>query len=176
QHVPPLFAESHGACFGPAGALCLRASDAGGRGAIMQGLLSRRELLDVVQRARLFPDSKSFVDMPLRVDPEEALEAFQHVNKSDHQALKAFVEQNFEEAGGELTPCTPDDFPEQLPALAKISQQGLKRWAAALHHLWKDLCRKQKPSVAEKPWRFSALPQKRQMVVPGGRFRETYYW
>eukprot|EP00437_Effrenium_voratum_P055369 CAMPEP_0181535280 /NCGR_PEP_ID=MMETSP1110-20121109/74175_1 /TAXON_ID=174948 /ORGANISM="Symbiodinium sp., Strain CCMP421" /LENGTH=488 /DNA_ID=CAMNT_0023666657 /DNA_START=51 /DNA_END=1518 /DNA_ORIENTATION=- len=134
------------------------------------------ELLDVVQRARLFPDSKSFVDMPLRVDPEEALEAFQHVNKSDHQALKAFVEQNFEEAGGELTPCTPDDFPEQLPALAKISQQGLKRWAAALHHLWKDLCRKQKPSVAEKPWRFSALPQKRQMVVPGGRFRETYYW
>lgn len=39
-----------------------------------------------------------------------------------------------------------------------------------------DLCRKQRSAVASQPQRYSALPQRHALVIPGGRFRETYYW
>eukprot|EP00435_Cladocopium_sp_Y103_P010667 s1449_g2.t1 len=56
------------------------------------------DLLDAVQRQRIFADGKTFVDRPLRADPEDVLKAFQSVNRSDAKALKDFVELHFEAA------------------------------------------------------------------------------
>lgn len=45
-----------------------------------------------------------------------------------------------------------------------------------LSFVHQDLCRKQRSAVASQPQRYSALPQRHALVIPGGRFRETYYW
>jgi len=134
------------------------------------------DLLDAVQRHQIFDDGKTFVDRPLRVDPEEVLEAFQQINQSDVQALKKFVEEYFEVEGHELDAFSPTDFPSEPPILPLIQHEALRNWTMALHHLWKDLCRKQRSAVASQPQRYSALPQRHALVIPGGRFRETYYW
>ena len=47
---------------------------------------------------------------------------------------------------------------------------------ACLSFVHQDLCRKQRSAVASQPQRYSALPQRHALVIPGGRFRETYYW
>ncbi|OLQ08415.1 Trehalase [Symbiodinium microadriaticum] len=135
------------------------------------------ELLDTIQRARLFEDSKTFVDRPLRVEPEEVLEAFRRLpDKQNAEALRNFVETHFEAEGQELEPFVPADHQPNPPQLARLPDEALRQWAMALHQIWKDLCRKQRPAVAAAAQRHSALPQRFASVVPGGRFRETYYW
>lgn len=134
-------------------------------------------LLHAVQQARLFGDSKTFVDMPLLSDPEEVLAAFEALpDKGDADALRAFVALHFAEAGKELVPQCPADYVEQPPRLARIQDSERRAWALALNVMWSELCRVQSPDVAAAPQRYSALPRRFPMMVPGGRFRETYYW
>eukprot|EP00435_Cladocopium_sp_Y103_P011733 s2273_g3.t1 len=53
-----------------------------------------------VQRARLFPDSKQFVDMPLKNDPEAVLAEFEKLeDKTDKATLMDFVSTHFAEVG-----------------------------------------------------------------------------
>lgn len=137
------------------------------------------ELLDAVQRARIFSDSKHFVDMPLRTEPEEALAAFAALpteSRSDPSALRAFVYAYFEEPGTELVPYQPDEFPGEPPLLGVVADEKLREFLRALHELWPTLVRVIAPRVLEAPQRFSALPRRSPVVLPGGRFRETYYW
>ena len=59
-------------------------------------------LLDAVQRARLFDDSKTFVDMPLKpgVSPEAALGAFAALpDGAGRDALEKFVAAHFDAPG-----------------------------------------------------------------------------
>jgi len=46
----------------------------------------------------------------------------------------------------------------------------------ALNKFWKELVRKVPDDVFDAPQRFSILRKKHPFVVPGGRFRESYYW
>ena len=41
-------------------------------------MYSSGELLSAVQLSGLFEDSKEFVDMPMKVDPEQILEVIKH--------------------------------------------------------------------------------------------------
>lgn len=139
----------------------------------------RGPILDAVQRGKLFEDSKEFVDMPLKKDPEEVLAAFHQLGdpgERDPGALRAFVSEYFGEAGEELVPWTPPDFVDEPPKLSAIKDAAEREWAFGLNRLWKTLGRMQKPEVAAAPQRYSALPRRFGMVIPGGRFRETYYW
>mmetsp|Transcript_8383 Transcript_8383/g.21410 ORF Transcript_8383/g.21410 Transcript_8383/m.21410 type:complete len:566 (+) Transcript_8383:63-1760(+) len=139
----------------------------------------RGDLLDAVQRARLFSDSKHFVDMPMRAEPEAILAAFEAMpleHRGDSSRLRAFVQEYFDEPGAELVPYTPDDCPVEPPLKAQVADPALHPFLEALHGLWPTLCRKVAPKVAEAPQRHSALPRRAPVVLPGGRFRETYYW
>lgn len=49
-------------------------------------------------------------------------------------------------------------------------------FALKLNVIWKELCREVKPEVKDSPERFSLLHVPYPFVVPGGRFREFYYW
>lgn len=51
-----------------------------------------------------------------------------------------------------------------------------REWAKGIHNLWPLLVRKVVEDVAMQPERHSLLPRKYPVVVPGGRFRESYYW
>ena len=47
------------------------------------------EILSTIQMAKLFNDSKTFVDMPMKFDPEEVYVNFNNIiNKSDIQQLE----------------------------------------------------------------------------------------
>eukprot|EP00929_Paragymnodinium_shiwhaense_P042949 TRINITY_DN22147_c0_g1_i1.p1 TRINITY_DN22147_c0_g1~~TRINITY_DN22147_c0_g1_i1.p1 ORF type:complete len:701 (+),score=90.74 TRINITY_DN22147_c0_g1_i1:74-2104(+) len=136
-------------------------------------------ILDAVQRARVFPDSKTFVDMPLRDEPEKVLEAFHKLSEADRQdaeKLRAFVDSWFLEAGSDSEPWLPPDYCPEPPQLMAIASGDMREWALEINHLWSILGKKQIADVTDNPQRYSMIPRTYPMVVPGGRFRETYYW
>ena len=51
-----------------------------------------------------------------------------------------------------------------------------REWAHSIHHLWALLVRQAVADVEVHPQRHSLLPRQHPIVVPGGRFRESYYW
>eukprot|EP00611_Tribonema_gayanum_P022972 TRINITY_DN4729_c0_g1_i2.p1 TRINITY_DN4729_c0_g1~~TRINITY_DN4729_c0_g1_i2.p1 ORF type:complete len:589 (-),score=111.45 TRINITY_DN4729_c0_g1_i2:110-1876(-) len=136
-------------------------------------------LLHAVQAMGVFKDSKTFVDMPAKADPEHILKAFSQLAEDDKtsvQALTAFVATHFDDVGADLLPHSPADFVVDLPFITTIRQPDMARWAAALHALWPGLTRQVSPDVKANPQRHSLLHRANAVVVPGGRFRESYYW
>jgi len=134
-------------------------------------------LLGAVQQAGLYPDSKTFVDRPLLSDPEDVLDAFQKLRQpADTSTLRNFVDTHFGKEGSELRDWVPPDWVEAPGSLASLGNETKRTWALELNHLWKTLAREQDPDVLRNPQRYSLLPRRHGFVVPGGRFRETYYW
>lgn len=113
-------------------------------------------VFDAVQRARIFPDSKSFADAVPRSAPDAILAAFDREGLRTDAALKRFVLAHFR---------LPRDNP---PVLVK---PGL---AIGRHidSLWPVLTR----MTAKTGPHSSLLTLPYPYVVPGGRFREVYYW
>lgn len=74
------------------------------------------DLLEAVQLAALFDDSKEFVDRPLKDDPDVILDAFQQMNGSfmDSQSLREFVYNWTDAVEGELLAWQPTDWIETL--------------------------------------------------------------
>lgn len=117
------------------------------------------ELFTEVQRSRIFPDGKIFVDAIPRRDPAEILKDFRAAKKNPaiKFSLAKFVEENF-----------------QLPATAAAIPNATATVDINTHlkSLWKQLERQ--PDAPVKGASLLALPN--PYLVPGGRFREIYYW
>ncbi|XP_067826810.1 trehalase [Heptranchias perlo] len=132
--------------------------------------------------AKLFNDNKHFVDMKLKINPDVVLEAFRNLTTASpavdltKEQLKLFVEMYFDAPGQELEKWTPADWGDHPRILQKIFDQKLRLWAAELHALWKSLGRKIKVEVQSHPELYSQIYVPKPLVVPGGRFREYYYW
>jgi alpha,alpha-trehalase len=131
-------------------------------------------ILEGVQMAQLFDDSKTFVDMPLLVDPEDALAAWS--DSFTNEEISAFVSTYFTDAGSELLAAVPNDWKEEPPLLSRISNETISAFALALNNIWLQLYREMDEAVFENPQRYSLLRRRHGLVLPGGRFRETYYW
>ncbi len=117
------------------------------------------KLFHDVQMARIFPDSKTFPDCTPKKSPAEIVAEYQRntSNSAIRFSLKLFVEQNFE-------------LPKDPPQINYIQKE--KDVVMHIKNLWGTLRRE-----ADKPVEGSsliALPY--PYVVPGGRFREVYYW
>ena len=54
--------------------------------------------------------------------------------------------------------------------------ENYKEMAEALHDRWKELGRKIHENVKSSPDKYSLIYLEKPFVVPGGRFRECYYW
>lgn len=125
-------------------------------------------------------DSKTAVDLPLLCDPEEVAAAFDRLTpeeRADPLAARAFVARYFgpsPDAG--LRPVAPEDWPDESPLVAGLSREELCVWVQSLHDTWPQLCRQPAFPSGVSPARSSLLPRRCTLVVPGGRFRETYYW
>ena len=135
-------------------------------------------ILHKVQMSKAFGDAKTFVDMPMRNEPGKILQPFmQQLNMSKGaKEIKTIVEKYFSQAGTELTNVKPLDWKETPAVLAKISDLNLRKWAEDINNRWKILTRKMKDDVKTRPSRYSLIYSKNPFVVPGGRFREFYYW
>ena len=108
-----------------------------------------------VQLTRAFGDNKTFVDMVPQASPAIILNKYAQLKKRDSASLRAFVLQHF------YLPATPETkFTKGL---------SLQRHLA---ELWTTLTR---PKDSLRP-NSSLLPLPGSYVVPGGRFREIYYW
>jgi alpha,alpha-trehalase len=120
-------------------------------------LAELKDLFIAVQMARLFPDSKTFADAIPKSAPAEILARF-HAAKPDSQdALREFVAANF-----------------LLPSQASGPPGPAEKVNIARHIdlLWDQLTR----SSTTAPAFSSLLALPEPYVVPGGRFRELYYW
>ncbi|KAM4627630.1 trehalase [Polymixia lowei] len=140
------------------------------------------DVLQQVQKAKLFDDDKYFVDMKLRATPDLVLSAFQNLSNESWNTtipspkLRAFLSMYFEEPGKEFEPWTPPDWHDKPKFLGKIADLQLRNWAEKLHHLWKPLGRKMRADVKDHPELYSQIYTPHPVIVPGGRFRELYYW
>lgn len=116
------------------------------------------ELFEAVQRARIYPDSKHFPDMSPIGNPEEILRKY-HVQKNEPGFdLRDFVQSYFRE------PESPgEDYNPE-------SQESCREH---IRELWPVLFRS--PDNERHPGS-TILPLPKPYVVPGGRFREIYYW
>ncbi|WP_045690100.1 alpha,alpha-trehalase TreF [Hymenobacter sp. AT01-02] len=115
-------------------------------------------LFEAVQMGRIFPDNKTFVDATPREAPAVVLAAYAEQRRLPGFDLKRFVEAYFQ-----LPEASASGYHTNIAG-------GLPRH---LDTLWTVLRRPGQDSVA--PYA-SLLPLPNSYVVPGGRFREVYYW
>ncbi|CAJ0578277.1 unnamed protein product, partial [Mesorhabditis spiculigera] len=136
-------------------------------------------LLRAVQESRLFTDSKTFVDMPLKMDPVQTLRDFAQLDAksiADPVILASFVASHFRPPGQELIACHPEDWSDFPLSFLRIKNYEQRRWALHLHRTWRDLCRRVRDEVRLQPELNSLLYVPYPFIIPGGRFREFYYW
>nr|CAD7256521.1 unnamed protein product [Timema shepardi] len=139
------------------------------------------ELLHTIQMASIFSDSKTFVDMKLKSLPNITLENFNQFmdttsrNPTRDQVID-FVNKTFDPAGSEFENWEPNDWTENAEFFNHVRDVELKEWAKKLNALWKFLGRKIKDDVKNNPDLYSIIYVPNPVIVPGGRFREFYYW
>jgi alpha,alpha-trehalase len=109
-------------------------------------------LFEMAQRDGVFPDSKTFVDCVPTTDPVEITERFD----GGDVEIERFVAEHF---------LIPED-PVQEANISAVSME----WY--IDSLWKHLIRE--PVETRDGETIISLPYR--SVVPGGRFREPYYW
>lgn len=142
------------------------------------------QLLKQVQTAKLFDDDKYFVDMKLLASPDIVLQAFNNLTSDlevqnqtiSSTILNDFLKKFFDDPGKEFEAWTPLDWHEKPQFLSKITDPKLYNWAVQLHGLWKSLGRKITMDVKEHPELYSQIYTPNPVIIPGGRFRELYYW
>lgn len=114
------------------------------------------ELFEAVQLKPCFNDSKYFVDMTPRKSPDEILKEYENLKNSKDFDLKAFIEDNF------YPPVTEKTFDSNQ----KISlSQYIKQMWSFLHQ-----------SSDQQNSLSSLISLPKPYIIPGGRFREVYYW
>lgn len=115
------------------------------------------ELFRAVQSARVFADSKTFADAIARSEPARILDAYRIASRRAGFDLRSFVTEHFELPDPRLEECAADP---RRP----IREQIDKLWDI----LWRAPDQNHRVS--------SLIPLPRPYLVPGGRFREVYYW
>ncbi len=114
------------------------------------------QLFRDVQMSQVFPDGKTFVDCIPKRNPKDIVSDYEKM-KGGKFDLKKFVTDNF-------------DLPKPPPQLNYIQQE--KDVLMHIKNLWGTLQRD--PDAAKKGSSLIQLPY--PYIVPGGRFREMYYW
>jgi alpha,alpha-trehalase len=108
-----------------------------------------------VQKSDIFPDSKTFVDCVPKESPAKIRKAYEGVaDRDDTKVLKQFVEEHF-----------------TIPSYHPLSNPDTLAIQKHIRNLWSVLLRQ--PDVAHSG---TLIPLPNMYVVPGGRFREVYYW
>eukprot|EP00252_Welwitschia_mirabilis_P021986 TRINITY_DN5806_c0_g1_i4.p1 TRINITY_DN5806_c0_g1~~TRINITY_DN5806_c0_g1_i4.p1 ORF type:complete len:586 (-),score=103.93 TRINITY_DN5806_c0_g1_i4:107-1864(-) len=121
-------------------------------------------------------DPKYYIDLPLRFPLSDTKAAFER-NQNDISSFSDFLKHYFGEPGSDVVSYSPSDFEEEPEGfLPKVENQEVREWALQIHSLWKYLSRRVSDSVALRTNEHTLLPLPSNMVIPGSRFREVYYW
>lgn len=118
-------------------------------------------LFEDVQLSRIFPDSKTFVDCVPRMKPDEIQNRYANEKNKKNFDLKKFILEYFELPPGIKTGKQTTELPKtNIP----IEQY--------IENLWSTLMRTPDRQIPGS----TLIPLKYEYIVPGGRFREIYYW
>ncbi len=109
---------------------------------------------DVQSRTNLFSDSKTFVDCIPKRDVSSIVNDYLALKDKSDSSLMLFLKNNF------LMPVNESDY---VTDSASINEHIAKLWTVL-----------KRP--ADKPASGTLIPLPYPYVVPGGRFREIYYW
>ncbi|CAK9805141.1 unnamed protein product [Anthophora quadrimaculata] len=139
------------------------------------------ELLHTIQMASIYKDSKTFVDMKMKHPPNETLLLFREFmervdNMPTRHQIEQFVNDTFDPEGSEFEEWDPADWISHPHFLDKILDDDLRKFASDLNRIWKMLGRKMKDDVRIHEDQYSIIYVPNPVIVPGGRFREFYYW
>ncbi|TGZ50282.1 trehalase [Temnothorax longispinosus] len=137
-------------------------------------------LLHTVQLAGIFNDSKTFVDLYQLHDPNVTVGNFNALMKATNNSpnrseVAAFVAQNFA-MQDELDNSTLPDWKENPVILKSIQDPQYQEWAKRLNRIWETLARKINNDLVVNPQRHSLIYVNNTFIIPGGRFKEFYYW
>ncbi len=108
----------------------------------------------VQQDANLFPDSKTFVDATPQYSVEKIREDYSNLKDTSDAAIRAFVNTHFK---------IPGDAAKYKTDSSSVNEHIKK--------LWEVLKR-----PADKQVSGTLIPLPNPYIIPGGRFREIYYW
>ncbi|MDA9773468.1 alpha,alpha-trehalase TreF [Saprospiraceae bacterium] len=114
-------------------------------------------LFEEVQMTSVFPDSKTFVDCTAKLSATKINELYAEGKKKPDFDLTAFINQNFI-----VPPSISSDFKADM---TKTASEHVKS-------LWPVLTR----TADQANQGSTLLPLPKNYIVPGGRFREVYYW
>jgi alpha,alpha-trehalase len=116
------------------------------------------ELFRDVQLGKIFPDSKTFVDCIPKRDPASILKDYLSIknNPNVRFSLPLFVEENFY-------------IPKKATSDYVTREKDIEKH---INNLWTVLKRKSDSVIQGS----SLLSLPYEYIIPGGRFREIYYW
>jgi alpha,alpha-trehalase len=121
----------------------------------IKNIFSLGELFEKVQMQHIFPDGKTFVDCIPKSSLASIRERYEKEKGNEGFDLSVFVHNNF-------------DLPKEY-ASKYVSVAG-RPVTQHVEMLWKELTRQPDDSAG------SLIPLPYPYIVPGGRFREIYYW
>jgi alpha,alpha-trehalase len=111
-----------------------------------------------IQMAKIYPDGKTFVDLVPKRSPKAIMADYKIIKKTPPVdfSLKKFAEENFE-----------------MPASQQLNYVTREKDVVShIQSLWAVLKRNPDKPIDGS----SLLPLPNPYIVPGGRFREVYYW
>ncbi|GAC1385212.1 MAG: alpha,alpha-trehalase TreF [Ginsengibacter sp.] len=120
---------------------------------MINDIFSLGELFERVQMEKIFPDGKTFVDATPKRALDDISNSYQQQKNDKHFNLNSFIEKYFE-----LPKEEKEIVSNKLPILEHINT------------LWDKLTHE--PKISKNS--LISLPNK--YIIPGGRFREIYYW
>jgi len=115
------------------------------------------ELFELVQKSGVFCDCKTFVDACPVYEPEKIMDKFRNEKDKADFNLEIFVKENFK---------LPDDEKKEvnIPSGLTMKEHILNLWDYLKRDAHKEI---KSASLIHLPFPY---------IVPGGRFREIYYW
>ncbi|KAK2465281.1 hypothetical protein APHAL10511_002635 [Amanita phalloides] len=137
-------------------------------------------LLQTVDVANVYPDPKTFVDKPTSKSPQQVLADFNNISSgATYGDIVNFLDSDFTGEGQELQSLALPNFNDNPAFLQNVSDPTLRAWSKVVHGYWTQLVRGTNASQicgGSKPCQSSFIPLNHTFVIPGGRFREQYYW
>ncbi|KAG2054179.1 glycoside hydrolase family 37 protein [Suillus hirtellus] len=140
-------------------------------------------LLQTVNIAQVYSDPKTFVDKPTGKSSQQVLADFSNFNLSTatEGEVVNFVDSDFLGEGLELEAAALTNFNPTPAFLSNVTDPLLKAFAQTVHGYWTQLARSTNQSAVCNDYpggtcEGSFIPLNHTFVIPGGRFREQYYW
>lgn len=95
-------------------------------------------------------------------------------NSSKVKLLQDFVQRNFHPVGSDIAPAIPPDHNSKPEFLSDLKDEKLIEMSIKLNETWKELSRQ--TVKIENGGVSTLLDLPHLFIIPGGRFREYYYW